>query len=277
MRLLILFNNYIGVNSVNTYAQVQRVYDELLAYSKLEVDILSFNTMNASINLRDYYEKHVDEIQEIKLPSTLGQDFAYVHRQWLVENIDDIDHDYIMYMENDLLVPEASTLAVIENIIKMQKQWGADTTGFIRYENKIGRGKEYIDMLPCDNPTVIQRDGDFWQPGNLHSGCWLLHRDSVNVMISDGEFNTRCGENGKVYYGTLESAASDVYLNYHYKWLPVDFESVEIEHLPNRYYGLNADRLLYEIEHPTHDCIDCQPAETVTDEYIRRINEIHSA
>ena len=239
MRLLVLINNYIGKNSTNAPSTVERVLEAFAEYSHMEVDIVLFSTR----------EVRAGNIPNIVYPSELSFQFAFMPRQWLMENLCCLEHDYIMYMENDLIVPERSVLNCIAINAYLKQFSGNYISGFIRYERK--PQKAYIDMLPSVRPTVLKvltsNDGrKFWIPGNLHSGNFLLSRQQLNQMIQLKQFQTTHAQYGKQYYGILESAASDIYLDY-IKVLPEDFTEVEIEHVTNRYKGLTHKELSLQI------------------------------
>lgn len=270
IKLLVLFNNYLGRRSTNTPDQAGRALEMVTSYSELDVDVVCFTTL----------AMRRKGVREMRIPWGVGREAAFLHRRWLDRHVQDLDHDYVMYMENDLLIPERSVL----NVVAMYRSFSDDDwiPGFIRYEDKGGwRGKEYIDMLPWDAPTVASRyqraDAVYWSPGNRHSGCWLLSRDDVERMVEGKTFQRRYQEYERSHVlGPLESAATDVY-DGRIKVLPEDFASVEIEHLPNKYYGLNERRLQHAIDNPTTQTMQCQPAESVTDEFIRSINDIRTS
>lgn len=243
MKLLVLINNYSGRNTSNTTAALERVLDEFSSYTRLEVDLVLFSTA----------ECWFVNVINLLYPAELAHEFAYVPRQWLAENWECLSHDYIMYTENDLVIPESSLLNCIANNSYVGRVSQKLISGFIRFEQK--QEKQYIDMLPCVRPTVEKvfkaDDGrKFWIPGNIHSGNFLLSHDQLDRMIAERRFQVRHAQYGKQYYGILESAASDVYLDF-VKVLPEDFTTVEIEHVSNRYEGLTREQLSREIHHPS--------------------------
>lgn len=232
MRLLILINNYKGRNSTNTDATFERVLKEFTTYTHLDVDVVVFSTL----------EIQAENIVNLVYSADLSYSFAYVPRQWLTENLCCLDHEYIMYMENDLIIPESAVINCIQNNEYVGSVSEYYISGFIRYENK-GHKKKYIDMLPVDKPTVekvltAENGHTYWIPGNIHSGNFLLSRQQLDKMIANRSFQISHLQYGKQYYGILESAASDVYLDF-IKVLPEDFKSVEIEHISNKYDGLS--------------------------------------
>jgi hypothetical protein len=232
-----------GRNSDNTNTHVDRVLSTFNEYSCIQVDVVLFSTS----------ENPDVSVANLVYPAELSHDFAYVPRQWLVENWCCLSHDYIMYTENDLVITESAVLSCIANNNYVSRFSSKYISGFIRYEQK-GR-KEYIDMLPCVRPTVEKvlkaADGrKFWIPGNLHSGNFLLSHAQMDHMIENRLLQTRHAQYGRQYYGILESAASDVYLEF-VKVLPEDFSSIEIEHLPNKYHGLSYTDLAEQIRNPS--------------------------
>lgn len=240
MRLLVLINNYQGNNSTNTSEVLEKVVWTFSRYEKLDVDIVLFST-------RSY---PFDNVVNLVYPVELSYAFSFVPRQWIVENFYCLSHDYILYTENDLIIPERSVLNCIENMVYVSQVSEKYISGFIRYENKAD-GKKYIDMLPADTPTVVkvlkaENGKKYWIPGNMHSGNFLLSYNQLDAMIDHQKFQTHPAQYGKQYYGILESAASDVYLDF-IKVLPEDFASVEIEHLSNKYDGLSHRQLRNDI------------------------------
>jgi hypothetical protein len=243
MRLLILVNNYMGCNSENTNAAVEKVLQTFSSYTQVSVDIVLFSTMP--------YTGY--NVINLIYPAELSYGFAYVPRQWLVENFCCLAHDYYMYTENDLIIPESAVLNCIsltQYLSQFSDQW---TSGFIRYEQK--EEKKYIDMMPCTRPTVEKtlqsEDGQkFWVPGNIHSGNFLLSRSQLAYLINRNLFQTSFAQYGKQFGGILESAASDIYIDL-VKVLPEDFTRVEIEHVSNKYDGLTRLELSREVAMPS--------------------------
>jgi hypothetical protein len=236
-RLLVLINNYQGENSVNTQTDVERVIETFASYRMLDVDIVMFSTR----------PHELPGVVNLVYPADLGHAFAYVPRQWLAENFVCLGHDFFLYTENDLITPEVSTINCIANNDFLGRISPKLISGFIRFETDGNGAKRYIDMLPHVRPTVEKifksKEGRmFWLPGNLHSGSFLLSRKQLGAMLDNKRFQIRHAQYGKQYYGILESAATDVYLDF-VKLLPQDFRTVEIEHVSNRYDGLAGDTL----------------------------------
>jgi hypothetical protein len=243
LKLLILVNNYAGDNSGNTADAVEKVLQTFAGYSEIEVDMVLFSTAE--------YSGH--NVVNLIYPQELSYEFAYVPRQWLAENFCCLSHDYYMYTENDLIIPESAVLNCIRINDDLHRFTDRFTAGFIRYEQKAE--KVYIDMLPCTRPTVekclqTEEGQKFWIPGNIHSGNFLFSRSQMAHLIDGHLFQTRFAQYGKQYGGILESAASDVYLDLA-KVLPEDFTRVEIEHIPNKYDGLTQQELRREVAMPS--------------------------
>jgi hypothetical protein len=232
-----------GCNSENRDSAVEKVLQTFSSYTRLEVDIVLFSTTQ--------YTGH--DVINLIYPAELSYDFAYVPRQWLAENFCCLSHDYYMYTENDLIIPESALFNCIRITDYLGQFSGQLASGFIRYEQK--KEKKYIDMLPCTRPTVEKRlqcgDGQyFWVPGNIHSGSFLLSRTQLAHLINGNLFQTTFAQYGKQYGGILESAASDVYLDI-VKVLPEDFTRVEIEHISNKYDGLSHLEVSREVAMPS--------------------------
>ncbi|MEJ2157943.1 MAG: hypothetical protein P8X96_21650 [Desulfobacteraceae bacterium] len=245
MRLLILINNYMGDNSTNSEAAVDKVLQTFASYTQIDVDIVLFSTSHCAGR----------GVINLIYPPELSYAFAFVPRQWLVENFCCLSHEYYMYTENDLIIPESAVLNCIHLNAYLSRFSNRLTSGFIRYEQKEGEEKVYIDMLPCARPTVektLQSDDGhkFWVPGNIHSGNFFFSRNQLARLIDGNLFQTRFAQYGKSFGGILESAASDVYIDF-VKVLPKDFTKVEIEHISNKYVGLTHQELSREVETPS--------------------------
>jgi hypothetical protein len=232
-----------GCNSENSNTAVEKVLQTFSSYTQVKVDIVLFSTSQ--------YTGY--NVINLVYPAELSYGFAYMPRQWLVENFCCLSHDYYMYTENDLIIPESAVLNCISITDYLNQFSNQLTSGFIRYEQK--KEKKYIDMLPCTWPTVektLQSDDghQFWVPGNIHSGNFLLSRAQLTHLINGNLFQTQFAQYGKQFGGILESAASDVYLDV-VKVLPEDFTRVEIEHLSNKYDGLTHLELSREVAMPS--------------------------
>jgi hypothetical protein len=243
MRLLVLINNYMGGNTSNADTAVEKVVETFRSYTRLDVDIVLFSTQSWDD----------PDVVNLVYPEALSYDFAYVHRRWLLENFCCLSHDYFMYTENDLIIPESAALHCIANNTYLSRFPGRWISGFIRFEKK--PEKKYIDMLASVRPTVekhVQSDDGrkFWIPGNIHSGNYLLSRPQLGYLIDHHLLQVSYGQYGKQFGGILESAASDVYLDF-IKVLPQDFTTVEIEHLSGKYDGLTHPELAREVAMPS--------------------------
>lgn len=246
MRLLVLVNNYIGSNSTNSQSSVEKTLQGFSTYTQLDVDVVLFSTAPSGM-------VGGADVTELVYPVDLSYAFAFVPRQWLMENLCCLSHEYIMYTENDLIISESAVLNCIEATNYLRQFSYQFISGFIRFEHK--EEKKYIDMLPCVRPTVEKlvqsKEGrKFWVPGNVHSGNFLISRSQLDLLIQHRRFQTTFAQYGKQYGGILESAASDIYMDFT-KVLPEDFTSVEIEHISNKYEGLTYDALRQEVANPS--------------------------
>lgn len=243
MRLLVLVNNYIGCNSTNSQSTVEKALQSFSAYRQLDVDVVLFSTAPSGMT----------GVTELIYPADLSYAFSFAPRQWLMENLCCLSHDHIMYTENDLVISESAVLKCIEATNYLQQFSCQLISGFIRFERK--KEKKYIDMLPCVRPTVeklVQSKAGrkFWVPGNVHSGNFLISRSQLDLLIQHRRFQTTFAQYGKQYGGILESAASDIYMDFT-KVLPENFTSVEIEHISNKYEGLTYEELRREVDSPS--------------------------
>ena len=204
---------------------VELVIQELAKVS----NVILFTTEEHSYHVYDtvYFSK------------SIGLDLAYEPRKWIVDHIQD-EWDYVLYNEDDIFIPKQS----IDTVINLYNNLPSELVpGFIRYEvdNDV---KRYIDMHPGH---AIHRSGygsvkqvdtvrSIWEPWNIHSGNWLLSKSYVLNLIQNNRFDTYFKQFNPQYgnCSQLESCATSVYQNYT-KVYPIDFESVECWHMPNKY------------------------------------------
>ena len=171
---------------------------------------------------------------------TLQRNLVYETRKWVVNNLN-LEWDFILYNENDIMISAES----IQNAISLYNSLPSSfIPGFIRYEIDQNGNKRYIDMHPAHSVhrngigsvKQIITDLNIWEPWNIHTGNWLFSKNDIKQMIEHRRFETYYNEYGMQYGNCdqLESAATSLYMNYT-KVYPLDFESVECHHLPNKY------------------------------------------
>ena len=206
---------------------VDRVVNELRKVSK----IVLFTTEDHNLQVDEtlYFNKDV------------GRNLVYKPKEWIANNIKE-DWDYVLYNEDDILIPQKS----LEKVISLYESLPSSfIPGFIRYEfDERDNTKRYFDMNPVHAVhrdsfgTVKEKweDHKIWEPWNLHSGNWIFSKSDIVNMMENGVFETSFMEKGYRYGNCdqLESAASVPYLFYT-KVYPYDIESVEVEHLPKKY------------------------------------------
>jgi hypothetical protein len=169
--------------------------------------------------------------------------FPYITRKWIYDNLDQ-DWDYVLYTEDDIFISEES----VNNVLKMYETLPKPyVPGFIRYEyDERDSMKKYIDMHPAHSvhrggPTHVLsckskieiEDKLFWEPWNIHSGCWIFSKEDIKTLIENKYLEENFLEFGKEYFTALETIASVPYL-YFTKVFPENFESVGVKH-PNKY------------------------------------------
>ena len=113
--------------------------------------------------------------------------------------------------------------------------------GFNRFEFRDGI-KYWIDQHPdhgvhTGNPgtSIISKNETCWIPSNFHSGNFLLPKSYAKILIQNNQFDTAFGQFGQSYCSILESGATSLY-RVLIKVLPIDFQSVECQHLDNKYW-----------------------------------------
>ena len=182
------------------------------------------------------HELTYDGCEMVRLDTSIGHNLVFEPRKWILEHIDE-DWDFVIYNEDDILLPETSVKTAIELLQSMRFP---HVTGFNRFE-RYGGEKHWIDQHPdhgvhTNHPGTqyINKDDWFWIPSNFHSGNFILSKEYAKRLINDNKFDTRVNEFGVTYCGVLESGATSLYRHL-IKVLPINFESVECEHLDNKY------------------------------------------
>ena len=206
---------------------VSTVVDELNRFSKVVLFTTEQHTLNVSETV--YFDKSV------------GRDLTYKPREWVVDNLDQ-EWDYVLYNEDDILIPKQS----LERVIELYESLPSPLIpGFVRYEyDDRDNTKRYFDLNPLhgvhrgQEGTVKHKfdELEVWEPWNVHSGNWLFSKRDVQNMISHNLWEVRYKQYGYQYGNCdqLESAASVPYLFYT-KVYPFDVEAVECLHLPKKY------------------------------------------
>jgi len=194
-------------------------------------------------------EPHTYNVAEtVYFNKSISHDLVFEPRKWILNNLY-TDWDYILYNEDDILIPTKSIQAVIDLYNTLPENM---IPGFARYEVLEDNIKRYIDLHPKHSVhrggnTIIKQvfqEYDVWEPWNLHSGNFLLSKKDVIRLNEQGKFSTNFLPFNT--YGSLETAASDVYRDY-YKVLSKNIESVSCYHLPNKYIPLQGGPTISEI------------------------------
>lgn len=173
-------------------------------------------------------------------PKDIRENLSFEPRKWILDNINS-EFDYILYTEDDVLIPKKS----IENIIELNKTLPIDLTyGFIRYEIRNDGTKSYPDMHDdhlCHryrNSAIKQvfPEYDAWEPSNYHSGNFIFSKQQLEYIIEKNQFEIYYRQYNHQHAYILESAASclyDVITKLHVN--PRELDKIECHHLPNKY------------------------------------------
>lgn len=257
MNILVLINNFIdepcilrNLNIQWQEAVITRQIKEFKSYQKYNLDIKRFTTPRG-------LSFTFDNVETIVHPYELQTNFAYTPKQWIVENKSVLkQYDYVLYTEDDLLIYEEQFHNVIQYQTLLNTYSDNLKVGFIRFEKKADGSVIYNDQHPahsihrggsCSVKQVIMIDNHtFFEPWNIHSGCWLLSSDDIIRMIDNNTFQTSAFNLGRVYVTELESSATEVYFDYT-KVYPENFTEVAIEHMCDKYIGVNQEYLMEEI------------------------------
>ena len=126
MKLVSLIPSY---NPHNEF--VGKVVDELKKISK----VILFTTEPHNLNVDEtfYFDK------------SIGRELTYKPKEWTFNNINE-DWEYVLYNEDDILIPEDS----VKNVIDLYNTLPSPLIpGFIRYEfDDRDNTKRYFDMNP---------------------------------------------------------------------------------------------------------------------------------
>lgn len=176
------------------------------------------------------------EFEVVKYDKSIKDDLVFEPRKWIEKNLEE-DWDFVLYNEDDILITEK----VFRSALKFQESLTyPNVVGFNRFEFHNGE-KHWIDQHPAHgvwtnshNKSIIVKNEIAWVPANFHSGNFLLPKDYARKLISSGRFDTTFKDKGISYCGKAESGATSIYRTL-IKNIPLDFESVQCQHLDNKY------------------------------------------
>jgi hypothetical protein len=216
-------HNYLLQVIDNFYNYSKFSIDLFIDYAKTDLDVKSLlKKYTPKLNL--FFQKHDPEI---------GEKLVFCHRKEIVKGAWCEANDYILYCEDDILIPEEALLAAILS------SGGNQVCGFLRYEEK--DGQKYLIDLRKDCPTIDKIEKDYFTLYNLHQGCWLLSKGQVQKSI---DF---FGKNFYIYlqhpkYGCLEQGATGLFLEndngeklFEKKYPKTYIDELLIHHLPDKY------------------------------------------
>lgn len=195
-------------------------------------------------------EKHSYNVfQTFYFDKSILANLAYEPRKWIINNLEK-DWDYVLYNEDDILIPESS---IYEAITLYNTLPDSFTPGFVRYEILDDNIKRYIDLHPKHSihrggGTIIKEifsKYQVWEPWNLHSGNFLFSKQDIYKLIDKNEFDINFVPFNS--YGILETAASSLYKNFH-KVIPKNVELTSCYHLPNKYIPLQGGPTILDVE-----------------------------
>lgn len=257
MKILILISNFIDHNLVYRnltldwqLSTFNSQLNEFLSYKNYSLDIKIFTTHH-----RKEYDLH--NIETILFPFEVATKLPYCAKEWLKENKNVLsNYDYVLFTEDDLLIKEQQLTNVINYQKLLDNVNSSYKIGFIRFEKKSNGAVVYIDQHPAHSvhrggsniiKQVIMENGiRFFEPWNIHSGCWLLSVADILSMIENNTFQTSFHNLNRIYHGPLESAATEIYLDY-IKLYPENVEDVAIEHMCDKYSGVTKKEIIEEI------------------------------
>ena len=224
MKILTTIANYNG----NSNPYIERVKNKLKTIS----DVVIFSPD----------EMDIEGVKTEIRSKDLGQGFTFAPRQYILDHID--DYDYVLYNEDDVLIPQESleyAIQINEKLIRHNLQY---TVGFLRYEleNNI---EEFVDLHPGHSihfsgngvSDIIRfitniNNEYYFNAWNPHSGNFLLSRDQIKLLKFNNKFPTQ-PEN--TYSGIIETAASG-FNDVMQKFTPVtEYKKLMVHHMSNKY------------------------------------------
>lgn len=257
MKILVLISNFIDHASTSRsftldwqFSVLDIQLRQFMSYETYQLDIKRFTTPRGI----DY---NISGVENIVYPHELGLNFAYSIKEWTVKNRYLLsDYDYVLFTEDDLLIREQQFHNVIQNQLLFNNVNLLYKAGFIRFEHKSDGSRVYIDQHHAHsvhrggNSIVKQsiqiENETFFEPWNIHSGCWLFSSKEIVHMMDTGTYQSSPYNLGRVYCGPLESAATEIYFDY-IKLYPIDIDTVAVEHMCDKYLGVTKEQILQEI------------------------------
>ena len=168
-------------------------------------------------------------------PTRNPRSLPFAHKKVFADNID--SYDLYIYSEDDIHVQEDS----IRSFVQVTSLLASDEiAGFIRYEVANDGARSVPDAHGTFHwrPESVRRRGDFLiaEFTNEHSGFYVLTNSQLRTALASGTF-LRLPYEGR--YEMLESAATDIYVNYGFKKVVCisHIDSFLVHHMPNRYVG----------------------------------------
>lgn len=257
MKVLILISNFIDEKlmyrnlSLDWQLNVfDRQLNEFLLYKDYSLDIKIFTTYR-----REKY--NLSNVETILFPFEINVHLPYSAKNWLSQNKSVLsNYDYVLYTEDDLLIPEHQFTNVLNYQTKLDNINPLYKVGFIRFEKKPNGAIEYVDQHPAHSghrggrsivkQAILAEGVKFFEPWNIHSGCWLFSTKDIMSMMENNTYQTSFHNLNRKYHGPLESAATEIYMDY-IKLYPENVEEVAIEHMCNKYDGVTKEQIIQEI------------------------------
>lgn len=173
---------------------------------------------------------------------SLQHALVFEPRQYILNHIN--EYDYFLYNEDDIFISKEClnfAIEVNEKLIKHNLQYNV---GFLRYEleNNI---PEFVDLSPYNSVHLggngvsdiiryVTSIGNeyYFNAWNPHSGNFLLSRDQIKLLYSNGYFSTLPQS---TFAGILESGATGFY-NAMLKYTPAyEYKKLMVHHMSNKY------------------------------------------
>jgi len=236
MKNLSVFVSHFG-NKNQQY--LLKIIDNFSTYKNFNVDLF-INYANDILPIKQLLKKY--NAQSINIffelhQKEIGEKLVFQHRKEIIKGLWCDNSDYILYVEDDILIPEIAILTAIdytENVFGKNQ-----ICGFLRYEEK--DNKKYLIELNKSFPTINKIKDDYFTIHNIHQGCWLLSLKNVKKSIEFFNKNFYIYKNHP-RYGCLEQGATGLFCEnnegvklFEKIYPKKDLDNLLIHHLSNKY------------------------------------------
>lgn len=152
-----------------------KVIENFSKYSSFSIDlIIDYAASDLPVKqlLKDYPTLN---LHFIKHDNSIRENLVFSHRDSIIKGLWCDVSDYILYCEDDILIPEIALLTAIKYETENK------VCGFLRYEEK--NNERILIDLNKSFPTIKNIFPAYFTLHNLHQGCWFLNQKTVKNLI----------------------------------------------------------------------------------------------